>query len=318
MRFVAAVCAVALLLVAFSHKLAFGTTNRIVAANGTELVAYSHNLSRDVGAYSGLGAWLSVYDRLAWVSPERTVAMLAARHVHTLFLETSNYRQTVDVVRPSAVGRFLDAAHAAGIDVVAWYLPSLANPPRDLRRSLAAIRFAAPDGARFDAFALDVESTVVRSFGLRNARALALAARVRRTAPASLALGAITIAPVGSSPSYWPSFPFRGLSRLVDVVLPMEYFTARTSGAAGVRAYSAANVRVIRAEVGPRFPIHPIGGIADSATRSEVRAFVQATLACGSVGGSLWEATQTTPAQWSELAPLAATPRAAAASAHCP
>lgn len=278
-------------------------------------MAFRYKLgSSAVGAFSGLGAWVSIYDGSAWAAPERTVASLAARHVHTLFLETANYRQSVDVVKPAVVARFLDAAHASGIDVVAWYLPSLANPQRDLRRSLAAIRFTAPDGAHFDGFALDVESTVVRRYGLRNARALSLAAQVRKAAPAALPLGVITIAPVGASPTYWPSYPFRGLSRLVDVLLPMEYFTARTSGPSGVRAYSAANVRVIRAQVGPRFPIHPIGGEAYRATRAEVRAFVQTTLACGTVGGSLWEATQTTPAEWNELAPLAAPPSPQTAS----
>ena len=136
--------------------------------------------------------------------------------------------------------------------------------------------------------------------------------------PDAYPLGAITIAPVGASPTYWPNFPFRDLSRLVDVILPMEYFSARTSGAAGVRAYSAANVRVIRTQVGPDFPIHPIGGVASRARPTEVHAFVQATMACRTLGASLWELGETTAAQWAQLAPLTTLPPPATANGATP
>src|SRR5207253_10975529 len=109
-----------------------------LAAGASTATAFSGSAAtRPTSAYAGLGAWVSIYDLAAWQSPERTVAKLAAHRVHTLFLETSNYRQTADVVRPAAVQRFVAAAHAAKIQIVGWYLPSLANPPRDLRRALA-------------------------------------------------------------------------------------------------------------------------------------------------------------------------------------
>ncbi len=259
-------------------------------------------------AYSGLGAWISIYDKRAWRDPEQAVETLAEHGVHTLFLETSNYRQRQAIVRPSVVGEFIEAAHARNIDIVAWYLPSLADTARDLRRSLAAVEYVTPDGDdSFDSFALDIEATVVRSIPRRNALTLLLATQLRAAVPEDFPLGAITIAPVGASPSYWPTFPFRGLSRVTDVFLPMAYFTARTRGAANVRAYTAANVRLIRAEArDPAFPVHPIGGVAPRATRAEVRAFVQAAGACGAIGGGLWEFEQTTAAEWAELAPLEA------------
>jgi hypothetical protein len=258
-------------------------------------------------AYSGLGAWISIYDKRAWRDPEGAVAKLAAHGVHTLFLETSNYRQRQAIVRPSVVGAFIEAAHARDIDIVAWYLPSLADTARDLRRSLAAVEFVTADGDdSFDSFALDIEATLVRSIARRNALTLRLATQLRAAVPDDYPLGAITIAPVGASPTYWPTFPFRGLSRVADVFLPMAYFTARTRGAAGVRAYTAANVRLIRGEAGdPAFPVHPIGGLTPRATPSEVRAFVGAAGACGALGAGLWEFEQTTAAEWAELVPLA-------------
>jgi len=262
--------------------------------------------ARSLNAYSGTGSWVSIYDTAAWQSPERVVRKLASHRVHTLFLQTSNYRQSVDVVRPAKVARFVDAAHAAGIAVVGWYLPSLADHRRDLRRALAGARFRSPAGNGFDSFALDIESTKVRWLGLRNERAVALAAAVRRALPKEYPLGAITIAPVGASPTYWPGYPYAALAPSVDVFLPMAYFTARTHGAAGVSTYSVANLRVIRAQVGADFPMHPIGGEARHASLAEVKAFLRSVKSANTVGTSLWEYGEMTPGQWSALAAAAA------------
>ena len=252
-------------------------------------------------AYRGSGSWVSIYDGRAWRNPERVIATLAAHRVKTLYLETSNDRQKVDVVHPDRVARFIDAAHASGMAVVGWYLPSFAQPRRDARRAVAGARFRTAAGGGFDAFALDIESTKIRSIPLRTRRAVAFAASVRRSLGSRYPLGAITIDPVGAR--YWPAYPFARLARSVDVFLPMAYFTARTSGAARVRAYSAANVEAIRTLVHDRtFPIHPIGGETRRATLAELRAFLDAADATGSVGSSLWEYGQTTPAQWSLLA----------------
>lgn len=251
--------------------------------------------------FAGRGSWVSIYDGRAWASPERVVARLAAHGVGTLFLETGNDRQPRDVFRPAAAARFLDAAHAAGIRVVGWYLPSLATPGRDLRRALAAARFTSPAGASFDGFALDLEATNVHSLHRRSARAVQLAAAVRAALPHRLPLGAITIDPVGST--YWRGYPFRRLARAIDVFLPMEYFTFRTRGAAGVRAYSNANVAAVRAAAGrAAFPVHPIGGEAGDATLRELRAFLAASTSARTLGASLWEYGETSPRQWAALA----------------
>lgn len=259
------------------------------------------DLARSPSPFRGVGSWVSIYDTAAWRSPERVVRTLARHRVRTLYLETANHRQPVAVVRRDRVVRFLTAAHAAGIDVVGWYLPSFAHPARDVARAVAGARFRTPDGDGFDGFALDIEATTVRSIGVRSRRAVAFAAAVRRALGPTLPLGAITIDPVGAR--YWPRYPFRALAPSVDVFLPMEYFTARTRGPRRVAAYSAANIRAVRRLAGDaRFAVHPIGGEARHATLREVRAFLRASTAEGTVGASLWEYAQTTPRQWAALA----------------
>ena len=105
------------------------------------LAAPASGASRHRSAYAGLGTWLDIYATSSWTHPEQEVAAMARDGVRTLYLQTGNYEQSVDLVRPGKLGRFIDAAHAAGMRVVAWYLPSFLYPVQDTRAALAAIRF---------------------------------------------------------------------------------------------------------------------------------------------------------------------------------
>ena len=262
-------------------------------------VAQPNASTRSLRAFTGTGSWVSVYDTAALEHPNRVVATLRAHHIHTLFVETSNDRASRDVRHPLGVGHLLDAAHAAGLAVVGWYLPSFYAPRRDIRRALAGARFQSSHGAHFDAFALDIESTKVHSLTLRSRRAVWVAHDVRAGLPQKTALGAITIDPAGAR--YWNGYPFAGLRHSVDVFLPMEYFTARTQGARRVAAYASANVRLVRQLAGDsRFPVHPIGGEARHASLGELRAFLSASR--NEVGVSLWEYGETSPRQLATLA----------------
>jgi hypothetical protein len=273
----------------------------LVAATAAAVITASGSAAhgRSLRAFAGSGTWISIYDMHALRHPERVVARLHAHHIHTLFLETSNERQRRGVAHPVAVARLLDAAHRARIAVVGWYLPSFVSLRADSRKALEGARFRSPAGVGFSAFALDIESTKIRSLRVRSTRAVAVAHAVRQGLPHRMALGAITIDPVGGR--YWNGYPFGRLAPSVDVFLPMEYFTARTSGARRVARYSRANVALVRKLAGDaRFPVHPIGGEASEASLAELRAFLHASR--GTLGVSLWEYGQTTTRQLAALA----------------
>jgi hypothetical protein len=262
--------------------------------------------SRPVTAYAGLGTWLDIYAGTAWAHPEREVAAMARDGVRTLYLQTGNYEQSVDVARPRAVGRFIDAAHAAGLRVVAWYLPSFADPAQDAQRALAAIRFRSANGERFDSFALDIEAGFVKPVSLRNQRLLLLSARLRAAVGSRYALGAIIPSPVGMRrhPKFWPRFPYRPLAGYYDVFLPMAYSTdAGMRGSRATRAYNAADVAAVRIQTGdPNVPIHLIGGIAGTMGTRETAGFMQAVADCAPLGYSLYEFPITSRAAWTALA----------------
>jgi hypothetical protein len=237
------------------------------------VVCASAAASPEPSPYSGLGTWVDIYDGPLWRDPEATVSRIAAGGARTLYLETSNYRRAEDLVRPDALARFVDAAHARGLRVVAWYLPSFAALARDRRRALTAIDFRTASGGRFDGFALDVEATVVRGAALRSARLLALARSLRLAVGARYPLGAIIPSPVSLEryPRYWPAFPYAALARLATAFLPMDYFSGELRSAAAAYAYAARSVAIIRARAGAaRTPIHLIAGLADGLDTAEV------------------------------------------------
>lgn len=254
--------------------------------------------------YRGLGTWIDLYDDAQWAAPEATVSAIQARGVRTIYLETGNFKQATDLVRPAVLGRFLDTAHAAGIEVVAWYLPSFKNVARDLRRSLAAIEFRSSSGEAFDSFALDIESSDVRSVARRNARLLDLSRRLRTAVGPSYALGAIIPSPRGMEirPDYWSPFPYAALAELYDVFLPMVYSTYHGDGAGVVILDTTRSMAILRTATGRQdVPIHVIGGIGDGLSRAEARAFARAVAACNPTGFSLYDFSVTKASAWTAL-----------------
>src|SRR5205823_6507508 len=110
-----------------------------------------HRSGPDLSAYRGLGTWIDVYDQsdvfgpAAFGDPAGSVAELARNGVRTVFLEAGSYRHR-PVAFPSTTARFIEAAHAAGLRVVAWYLPLFRSAPHDFAEVMRVIGFRTPGG----------------------------------------------------------------------------------------------------------------------------------------------------------------------------
>jgi hypothetical protein len=240
-----------------------------------------------IGAYRGVAAWVDIFDDAGWADPEGTAAAIAAAGARTLFLETCNYKCKNDLFRPKLMSRWVDAAHANGLKIVAWYLPDFDNLHRDRKRSVAAIKFESDTGQRFDSFALDIEARIVNPVGRRNRRIVELSRRIRKAAGARYPLGAIT------PPWFYEwggPFPYEALDRWYDVFVPMIYFGARASGPKAARRNLVRNVeQIVNGTGDPGTKIHAIGGIAHQLNAKEVRAFAAAARNRGSIGVSLYD-----------------------------
>ena len=261
----------------------------------------------DVGVFSGLATWVDIYDGGVYAAPERTAARIAARRVATVWVETANYRSSADVVDAARLARFVDALHGYGVKVVGWYLPGHVDPALDVRRSLAMLAFRTPDGQALDGVALDIESTALRSVGLRSQRAVALAKRVRASAP-QMPLAIIPFNPRGLErhPKTWPNFPWAQLAATADAFAPMIYTSGSVRGFDATYGYVTRALRLLRTDTGEAdVPIHVIGGIANGLGPEELAGFSAAVADDGNtVGVSLYDWTTTRPAEWPVLTAL--------------
>lgn len=249
-------------------------------------------------AFRGTGSWIDRYDLPKLADPQAVVDDMAAHGVQTLYVETASWKvsRSIDVLTPETTAALIEAAHARGIRVVAWYLPGLRDLRTDMRRVRAALALRTPLGQRFDAFALDIEANLVRPLAQRNAALLKLTRQTRRATGHRFPLGAIVPDQLSTTASYglWPAFPYAAIARYYDAFLPMAYSTfGRAHGRRAVYRYTAANVRFVRAATGR--PVHLIGGLTDNLSPSEQSAVGRASRDAGAVGVSLYKY---------ELAPL--------------
>jgi hypothetical protein len=259
-----------------------------------------------IGMYRGLGAWIDIYDDAYWNDPAAAVAGLAARGVRNLYLETCNYGCPGPIHRPDKVGAFIDAAHAEGMRIVAWYLPGFMNLERDRNRSLKAIEFESQTGQRFDSFALDIEARIVEPESLRNQRLLNLSGDIREAVGPDWPLGAI----IPPAWNVWSPFPYRTLADRYDVFLPMAYFSGFATGPMAAHDAVVACIKAVRSGTDRRtIPIHVVGGIADGMGWRETRATVRAAREYGVLGASLYDADTSTTEDWNQLVRIPANPR---------
>jgi hypothetical protein len=256
--------------------------------------------------FRGTGAWVSLFTN-EWGNPVAAAQALAAHGVHTLYLETGRSNSNGALQKPAATGAFLDAAHSAGLDVVAWYYPTFRKPDLDIARLLATARFQSPSGGTFDGIGIDIEDESVKIITRRNIRLLSVMRRVRAAVPA-MPIGAITYPPVALdlNTKVWPTFPWGQVARLSDAILPMSYWRYDTHTAVGAAWYTAANLLALRILTGqPNLVVHIVGLVP--ASEAEVTAFAHQAALNGAAGFSLYPAQSVTSGEWPLLAGAAAT-----------
>ena len=261
---------------------------------------------RSVAPFAGLGSWVDMYDwSNTYTGGRPTVGLadidrMAALGVTTLYIQTASPYRSEDVLERTRLQALIDRAHARGVAVVGWYVPSLLDPAADLRRVEAMV----PLGV--DGIGIDVEDKAVGDHAERNRRLIAFSSTLRSRLP-SVPLSAVTLDAVHLdviNPSYWPNFPWAQLAPSYDVWQPMAYWSGRTtsSGYRDGYRYIAENIDRIRAHVGRSdYPVHPIGGLANLITVADLQGMILAAGERNALGISLYDYTITPPAIWDAL-----------------
>ncbi|HUS61926.1 MAG TPA: hypothetical protein VMY34_06990 [Acidimicrobiales bacterium] len=263
-------------------------------------------LAATIDAYKGLGTWLDVYDWSATYTkgnPPAGVAdidRMADLGVQTLYLQASKHDSPSDVLEPDLLDSLIQRAHARGIKVVAWYLPTLVDTGADLRRLLAIA--ALP----IEGIAVDIEARNVSDVNERNRRLVELSQALRQALPGR-AIGGIVLPPVVLevvNPAYWPGFPYQQIASSYDVWMTMGYWTNRKaeSGYRDAYRYTVENVQRLRTNLNnAQALVHPIGGIGDKTSPADVEGFRRAAGETASMGGSLYDWRTTRHDSWPGL-----------------
>lgn len=255
----------------------------------------------DLVAYEGLGSWVDLFNRGPWKNPSWTVGQMHRRGVRTIYLQTATYGSPRHIVHRQKVAEYITSAHQRGMTIIGWSVPSFTKWRTDLERARAGLLFETDEGEHFDSFALDIEANIIDRISIRNERLLKISRGLRTTAGPGYPLGAII---PDTHSRYWPSFPYKELAELYDVMIPMGYFTFDAHGYRNVRDYTARNIRQIRANAGPNTPIHVIGGIADDVGVPAARGFVTAIKRHRVLGASLYDFPITDDRTWKELSAI--------------
>lgn len=261
-----------------------------------------------IGALKRLGAWVDLYDYS--LDPAAAIADMDARGVGTLFIQTSRYSRPTDVEDSAYLEQWVEAAHAAGMRIVGWYLPGYADLDRDVRRTVAIARFRTSSGQSFDGIGVDIEykAEVDYDLGRFNAGIVTHLRRVRASV-GLVAVGAIVPSPVAMAirPESWTGFPWGGIARYSDAVMPMAYWSYRhdcdTDPSHCAYGYTTGNIAESR-RLTAGLPVHDIGGVGDSVTAAEVADFVRGARDGSAYGGSLYDYRTTQASFWPELTEL--------------
>jgi hypothetical protein len=307
---------VTLVLVAEESEPGVGSTGTVAlaAARATKTTAASQAVATSpvsphgapIDAYQGLASWVDVYDAGAWRNPAAAVRDMSRHGVRTLFVQTAHFNSRNAIVNPKELREFIVEGHAHGMRVVAWYLPDMKLGSVDYERVIAAIKFRTADGQAFDSFAMDIESDVIHSQALRNHGLKVLSKKVRAYVGPSYPLGAIIPAPAAlrKDTSVWKHFPYAMVTQYYDVYLPMAYYTYHGNSAQSAYNDARANLGALRSNPGcENMPVHMIGGIAQSSSTAEVKAFVRAVKG-NCLGASFYGWTGTRNGAWRALSAI--------------
>lgn len=271
---------------------------------------------REPGPYAGLGAWVDAFDYapafqgeggVVTVTPD-AVTDMAALGVKTLYLQAAMNdatRAPEKIVDRRLVGEFLRRAHRAGIEVVAWYYPTLDDPAVD-RAHVQAMADFSYRGQQFDALTLDIEAIQsVKDVDERNDRVVKLAKQTRALVGDDEVVGAAVYPAVQAevvNPALWPKFPYKRLAKYVDVWMPMAYWTYRDGTYRDPYTYTKESIDRLRSNLGDkRAVVHPIGGLAAESSAQDYQAFLRSVHDTKSVGWSMYDYNTTFTSAWPGL-----------------
>jgi hypothetical protein len=247
----------------------------------------------DLTAVRGKGMWVTTWPD-SHIDLHAVVAQAHAAGVRTLWVRTGGTKQ--GWYGAPVLQQLLPAAHAVGIDVIAWDFPTLSDPDADADRAHAALT-GVFGGQRIDGFSTDIETTSERVYD--TSRRIQLFLSLVRTYAGSRPVVATVPRPTAHRLA---TYPYAAQAPYVDVYAPMVYWSCQEPGALVTESLQPLK-RYHRplAVVGQSYDMGPEGGRHGLPSGREIWRFLDSSKRGGAIGASLYTYDQTGPVQWRAL-----------------
>jgi hypothetical protein len=232
--------------------------------------------------------WLTLWPG-APLDVSSLIATARAAHLNQLWVRTGSTQN--GFYGGATLRALLPAAHAAGIDVIAWDFPQLSNPAADAARAVAALRAGA------DGFAADIESPAEGTH--LTARRVAYYLSLVRAAAGDRPVVAVVPQPN----SYWLSvYPYSSEAPFVDAFAPMVYWSCTEPGAAVAAAIAALGRMRPVTPIGQDYNMASEGGRHGLPSGRAIWRFLDVAHRSGAIGASLYDLESGGPRQLDALA----------------
>jgi hypothetical protein len=238
--------------------------------------------------------WLNNFDRSEGGDPYALVAKARDLGLTHLYVRLGSSKRGF-YARP-VLERLLPVAHRAGIKVVGWDFPTLADPGADAGRAAAEVLYTTSTGHRIDAFSADIE-TPAEGTHLSAGGALLYGSALRTAVGPGYPLIATVPRP---SPKRW--FPYAEVVASFDAVAPMVYWGKRDP------VTDVQGAILALAPLGK--PVMPIGQAYDSAidgwaggspSKEALAGFTRAAHEGGATAVSYWVWETAEPQHWAAI-----------------
>jgi hypothetical protein len=239
--------------------------------------------------------WVWLWSQTDGGNPQAVVAQAVSAGLHQLWVRVGDSKY--GFYGGGELQALVPAAHAAGLDVVAWGFPYLYDPVGDSDWTAQILAWRGPGGQAVDGYSADIERPS-EGVDLTAQRSAVYLQNVRKAA------GTVPVIATVYPPldAYWSGgYPYSTIATYVDAFAPMVYWECVDPGAAAQSAVQRLSTLRPVHVIGQAFNMADVGGRVVPPSASEINEFLAQAHRYGAVGASFWVWQTATPEEWAAL-----------------
>jgi len=245
-------------------------------------------------AITGKGLWVWQYGRTEGGDMQAAVDRAVAAGLQQIWVRVGDSQN--GFYAADQLAALVPAAHAKGLDVIAWGFPYFYDPVGDAQWSLAVLNWRAADGEQVDGFSPDIE--MATEGVMLSAQRVQVYLGLLRPARGNRPLVATVYPPTDTRLT---DYPFSAMAPYVDAYAPMVYWECRDPGSAADEAVTRLRSLKPVHVIGQAFSFGDVGGRVVQPGTDEMNRFLGTARQDGAIGASFWVWQDMTGEEWNAL-----------------